>query len=143
MKSAVRSIDVDVSPERFYALITDFARYPEFVPNQTQARIQSVDGQRWRIEFVLSVARKLTYTLDLVGEPVSSLSWNLVHGDMMKANDGGWSLEPLDGGTRTKATYRLAVELAGFVPRTVANALIEKTLPATLEAFKREAERRG
>lgn len=143
MRSAVRSIDVNVPPERFYALITDFARYPEFVPNQAAARIQSTDGQRWRIEFVLSVARKLTYTLDLVGEPVSSLSWNLVHGDMMKGNDGGWTLEPLDNGTRTKATYRLAVELAGFVPRSVANALIEKTLPATLEAFKREAERRG
>ena len=47
------------------------------------------------------------------------------------------------GGARTRATYRLEVELEGFVPRSVTQILVERTLPATLEAFKKEAERRG
>lgn len=145
MKSAVHSIEVDVTPEHFYAVITDFERYPDFVPQQTDARILNADPDRqsWRVTFELSVAKKLRYTLDLKGDPGRSLDWSLVEGEWMKANVGGWTLEPLDGGRRTRAHYRLDVDLGGFVPRTVTNSLTERTLPATLEAFRKEAERRA
>lgn len=142
MKSAVRSIDIDVPIDRVYALLVDFASYPDFVPNQTRARVLDAADGRWRVDFQLSVARKLDYVLDLEGEAPTRLTWTLVEGDMMKQNDGGWTLEPIDDGARTRATYRLEVELEGFVPRSVTRILIERTLPATLEAFKKEAERR-
>lgn len=143
MKSAVRSIEIDVPPDRVYPVLLDFERYPDFVPNQTRARVLEADEGRWRVAFELSVARKLHYTLDLTGEAPSTLTWTLVEGEMMEANDGGWLLEPIDDGKRTRATYRLAVELAGFVPRSITQALVERTLPATLEAFKKEVERRA
>ncbi len=142
MKSAVRSIEIDVPIDRVYALLVDFPRYPGFVPAQTRADVVDAADGRWRVRFQLSVARKLDYTLDLVGEAPTSLSWTLVEGDMMEQNDGGWTLEPLEGGQRTRATYRLEVQLKGFVPRSVTQGLIERTLPLTLEAFKKEAERR-
>ena len=139
---AGHAVVVDVSPERLYELVCDFETYPTFVPNQSAARILSHEGDRWRVEFELTVAKRLRYVLDLVGEPGRSLSWTLVSGDMMKTNTGGWTLEPLPDG-RTHATYRIAVALKGFVPRAITRALIERTLPANLEAFRAEAERRG
>ena len=142
MTAARRSVDVNVSPERFYALLIDFESYPGFVPNQSSARIVERSENRWRVDFELSVAKKLTYTLDLVGEPNRSLRWTLVEGDMMRENDGGWTLEELPGGT-TRATYEVNVSLGGFVPRSISKALVERTMPANIDAFKREAERRG
>lgn len=142
MKSAVRSIEIDVPIDRVYALLVDFRSYPGFVPAQTRADVLEAGDGRWRVDFQLSVARKLDYILDLTGEAPKTLSWTLVEGDMMQKNHGGWTLEPIDDGKRTRATYRLAVELKGFVPRSVTQALVERTLPATLEAFKKEAERR-
>ena len=142
MKAARNFVDVQVSPERFYALLTDFSSYPSFVPNQSDVRVLSADGTRWRAEFELAVAKRLRYTLDLVGEPGKSLRWTLVEGEMLRTNEGGWSLEALpDGGTR--AYYELEVDLKGFVPRSLTRLLVERTLPANLQAFKFEAERRG
>jgi ribosome-associated toxin RatA of RatAB toxin-antitoxin module len=142
MKAARRSVEIDISPARFYALLIDFESYPGFVPNQSSARVVERGASRWRVEFELSVARKLRYTLDLVGEPERSLRWSLVQGDMMRENEGGWTLEELPGGT-TRATYEVSVSLGGFVPRSISNALVERTMPANIDAFKREAERRG
>ncbi len=139
---AGHSVDVAVSPERFYALVTDFESYPSFVPNQSAVRVLSHEADRWRAEFELSVAKTLRYVLDLEGVPGRSLRWTLVSGDMMQTNTGGWTLSAIgDGGTR--ATYDLDVALNGFVPRSITRSLIERTLPANLEAFRLEAERRG
>ena len=142
MNGARHAIEIQASADQVYDVIVDFASYPGFVPNQSATRVISSDGDRWRVEFELSVVKKLHYTLDLTGVRARTVEWTLVEGDMMKANTGRWLLEPLPDG-RTRATYEISVELRGFVPRSVSNALIEKTLPANLEAFKREAERRA
>lgn len=142
MKEARHTVEFDVPPDRVYALITDFESYPGFVPNQSGATVLEHEGDRWRVRFELAVAKTLTYVLDLEGVPGQSLRWTLVEGDMMRTNEGGWTLEALDDG-RTRATYSMDVALKGFVPRSVSRALIERTLPANMEAFKLEAARRG
>jgi ribosome-associated toxin RatA of RatAB toxin-antitoxin module len=142
MNVARHTVDISVPPERVYALITDFERYPGFVPNQSNATVLSSGDDRWRVRFELTVARKLNYVLDLTGVPNESLTWTLVEGDMMRTNEGGWKLEALeDGGTR--ASYWIEVALKGFVPRSVSRLMVERTLPANMQAFKLEAERRG
>ncbi|MCB9545063.1 MAG: SRPBCC family protein [Myxococcales bacterium] len=142
MAEATHSVVIEAPPEAVYGLVTDFESYPSFVPNQVGARIVSAEGEHaWQVEFELSVAKKLRYTLDLKGDPGRSVRWTLVAGDMMEQNVGGWTLEALPGG-KTRATYAIDVKLRGFVPRSISRALIERTLPANLDAFKREAERR-
>ena len=142
MNVARHTVEIDAPPHRVYALITDFEAYPDFVPNQSATTVLSHAGQTWQVRFELSVARKLEYVLDLEGTPDERLEWRLVQGDMMKANEGRWILEALPDG-RTRATYELEVALKGFVPRSVSRLLIERTLPANMQAFKAEAERRG
>ncbi len=136
------TVEVDVPPERMYALVTDFESYPSFVPNQSAVRVVQREGDDWNVEFELKVAKRLTYELALRGVPGESLRWSLVAGDMMDKTEGGWRFEALPEG-RTQAHYEIDVELAGFVPRSVTRALIERTLPANVHAFKLEAERRG
>lgn len=142
MAVATHSIEIDAPPAAVYAVITDFERYPSFVPNQVGATILSTGENTWQVEFELSVAKRLHYVLDLVGTPDETVRWSLVRGDMMKEMAGGWRLEALPDG-RTRAHYDIDVALKGFVPRSISRALIERTLPANMDAFKKEVERRG
>ena len=52
-------------------------------------------------------------------------------------------LEPLDEGRRTRATYCIDLDVGMFIPKSVLNTIVGNSLPATLAAFKREAEARG
>ena len=142
MEAVKQSVEINVSPHRLYEVLTDFEAYPGFVPNQSAVKILQSEDNRWRVQFELSIVKKLTYTLDLVGEPGRSLRWFLVEGDMMKSNTGGWTLEENDAG-HTLAKYEIEVLFGGFVPKSVSRSLIQKTLPSNLAAFKQEAERRA
>jgi uncharacterized membrane protein len=91
------------------------------------------------VEFTLNVIKRITYTLRLTESPGGDgLRWELVEG-MFKSNSGGWALESLPDG-RTGAVYDVEVAVGIFVPGSIVNRLVGKTLPATLKAFKRRAE---
>jgi ribosome-associated toxin RatA of RatAB toxin-antitoxin module len=135
---AEHSIEIDVPPDAMYRVITDYERYPEFLPEMETVRVVRRDGETCDVHFTLNLVKRLTYTLRLVGRPGKGLDWSLVEGGF-KANNGGWTLEALPGG-RTRASYRVHVEVGVFVPGAIANRLIGQTLPATLKNFKARAE---
>lgn len=141
MPAASRSIDVDVPPAALMAVITDFARYPRFLADMEEATVLRAEGGAWDVRFAVRIVRRIEYTLRLVRHDDTRLTWSLVEG-AFKANNGAWDLAPLDGGARTRATYTLDIDLGMFVPGSMLKTLLEHNLPATLEAFKREAEGR-
>ncbi len=141
MASAQQSIDVGVSPDAFYAVISDYEAYPEFLPLLEDVRVVRREGDVVDAEFTLHLIKRLRYTLRLDGRPGLGLSWTLLEGDFV-ANAGGWTLEPLPDGT-TRAHYRLHVEVGIFVPGAIVTRLVGRDLPQTLEAFKARAESIG
>jgi hypothetical protein len=52
-------------------------------------------------------------------------------------NEGSWLLEPLDGGARTRATYRLLTDPGGSVPGFAADLANREALPGVLQAVRR------
>jgi ribosome-associated toxin RatA of RatAB toxin-antitoxin module len=138
--TAERSIDIDVPVEKFYELITDFERYPEFLSDVLDARILSREEESYRVEFTVRVIRKVEYTLVLTGVPSERLTWTLGKPGLFKSNEGGWWLESL-GDTKTRATYRLAVSVSAFVPKAITKRLVSFTLPEMLQQWKGQAER--
>jgi len=138
VSAAVQTIEIDAPVETVYAVIVDYGRYPEFLPEIENAEVVQRDGDTVDVQFSLNLIKRLTYTLRLVGEPDRGVSWTLVEG-MFQTNDGGWNLEALDGG-RTRATYRIEVAVGVFVPGSITKRLVGSTLPTTLAAFKARAE---
>lgn len=146
MPATQRSIDIDVPPSAVMAVICDFASYPRFLPDTEEATVLRTEpAGRWTVRFAVRIIRRIEYTLLLERHEgpgaTQRLTWSLVEG-AFKANNGGWVLEPLDGGTRTRATYTLDLDIGMFVPGSVLKTLLEHNLPATLEAFKARAEGR-
>ena len=143
---AHHTLEVACSPEAFYSLVTDYESYPEFVPNQTAARILSHEegphGERWNVDLELSLVKNVRYEIAVRGTHGRSVHWELVHGNILRANVGGWIIEELPNG-HTRATLYMAVVLKGWFPKSLINMLVNKSCPKTVEAFKAEAERRA
>ena len=139
MPGAEKSIIVNTSPEVLYDVIADYEKYPEFLKDISAVRVIERSPQASVVEFTVNLIKKVDYTIRLTGERPRSVSWTLVKSSILKANNGGWTLEDLGGG-RTKATYRLELQVSMFVPGRIADSLTGSTLPATLEAFKARAE---
>ncbi len=140
MSRAEETIVIDAPLAKVWSVITDYERYPEFLPEMTSVSIVSRHDNVVVAQFNLELMMRFSYTLRLQEEPHAALRWTLDSATMMVSNSGGWQLEA--DGQKTKATYVLDVELKGLIPRSVKDRLLGMTLPQTLERFKRRAEGR-
>jgi coenzyme Q-binding protein COQ10 len=142
MSRAEETILIDAPLAKVYGIITDYERYPEFLPEMTSITIESrhdnVVVARFDLELMMM---RFSYTLRLEENAPAELSWTLGEGKMMVANNGGWKL--VAEGDKTRATYALDVELKGLIPKSVRDRLVGTTLPQTLERFKMRAEGRA
>ena len=139
MTKASRSIVIDVDPGFFYDLVCDFEKYPEFVKDMKDVRIDKQGDNEWTVTFFVNIIKKVEYTLNLKGDPGKSLMWNLAKKGFMKRNDGGWRINDLGNG-QIEAFYDVEVDLGLLAPKSIINMLISTTFPAMLKSFKKRAE---
>jgi coenzyme Q-binding protein COQ10 len=141
MPAARHDTLIDASPDQVMAVITDFESYPKFLPEMETARIIKRDGDVWDVAFSVRIVRSFSYTLQLRRVSPTQLKWHLVEG-AFKVNEGGWNLDEVDDGARTKAVYTIDLQLGMFVPGNILRSLVERSLPDTVSRFKGETERR-
>ncbi|HEX6356294.1 SRPBCC family protein [Actinophytocola sp.] len=111
---STQSIVVDARPQDVMAVIADFPAYPEWANavKSTEVLEAFEDGKAREVKFTLDAGPfKDVYTLayDWAGDGLS-VDWNLVKGQMQKAQKGQYLLTP--EGDKTRVTYTLAVQLA-------------------------------
>jgi len=123
---ATQTITIAATPERCFAVATDFEHYPEWAKDVKEANVRRRDaeGRATEVEYRTSaLGRSTHYTLeyDYSAAP-KSVSWRMLEGDIMAAIDGAYVFEPsttTPGGT--DVTYHLSIELVvplpGFVKR--------------------------
>jgi ribosome-associated toxin RatA of RatAB toxin-antitoxin module len=141
MASARKSVDIDVPLERFFEVLQDYARYPEFLPEVKAIRLGPRVGATVEVTYKLDVKLKvIEYTLQHVEKQPDRIDWHLVRGEFMKSNDGSWTLARLEGGGTT-ATYAIELNLGALVPHSLEKALAEQGLPNMLANFKARAEK--
>ena len=139
MAKASKSVVINVAPETFYGVIIDFDKYPQFIKDMKEVRIDKAEKNEWIVTFWVSIIKKVEYTLNLKGIPGKELTWSLTKKGFMKTNDGGWYLKEI-GKNKTEATYTVDVDLGLFAPKSVVNMLISTSFPAMLKNFKDYAE---
>jgi ribosome-associated toxin RatA of RatAB toxin-antitoxin module len=142
---STQSIEVEAPPERVMAVIADFPSYPEWAKQvrETEVLAEDEQGRAKQVKLTLDAGPiKDVYTLEYDWSADGrEVSWHLVKGQMQKAQDGRYQLEPIDGGTRV--TYTLSVELMlpmiGMLRRK-AEAMVMHT---ALRELKRRVEERA
>ena len=66
---------------------------------------------------------------------IYACSWSLFVGNLRK-NRGEWKVEPF-GDNRTQLTYRVEIDVGGFVPKFVVEEFTNQTLPQIIAAVRR------
>jgi ribosome-associated toxin RatA of RatAB toxin-antitoxin module len=139
MAKTERSVVIRASPEKVFEVISDFEKYPEFLPEVKKVKVESAQGGIKDVTYTIDIKAKLiSYTLRHTPKPPHELSWTMVRGEMMKGNDGAWVLKPVAEGT--EATYKIDLRLGALVPSMVERKLAEQSLPGLLGNFKKRIE---
>jgi uncharacterized membrane protein len=123
---STQSIVVDAPAADVMAVIADFPSYPQWVAAARTVEVLETgdDGRARRVRFVIDAQIiKDDYTLDYSWDGDRSVSWTLVSSQIMKRQDGSYTL--VETGGRTEVTYTIT---------------IESSIPA-FGLFKRKAEK--
>lgn len=142
MAQASKTVTVNVSPEKLFDVISDYEKYPEFLPEVKKVKVEGGQGSIKEVTYTVDIkAKVINYTLKHTAERPAKLSWTMVKGEMMKGNDGAWTLKPGAQPGTTEATYTIDLKLSSLVPGFIEKALAEQQLPGLLSNFKARAEK--
>jgi ribosome-associated toxin RatA of RatAB toxin-antitoxin module len=139
MPGATRTIVINAPVEKVYDVITQYERYPEFLPEVKEVRVANRQGSTLELHYKVDVVKTVRYSIRVTEERPRRMAWSFIEGEVMRDNKGSWLLEP-EGEGKTRATYNVEMALGLLVPKAVVNALVDTSLPKMLEAFKRRAE---
>ncbi|MFE3289812.1 SRPBCC family protein [Rhodococcus sp. NPDC059234] len=129
------SITVAAPHDRVMDVIADYDAYPEWVAAAKSVEVLSTDrrGRAQQVRFVLDAGMvKDTYVLEFDwAADGRSVSWELVSGEIQKAQSGSYTLEPQPDGS-TVVTYELTVDLnipmIGLFKRKAEKAITDTAL---------------
>jgi coenzyme Q-binding protein COQ10 len=142
MAQASKSVTVNVPPEKFFEVVADYAKYPEFLPEVKKVVVGAGQGDAKDVTYTVDIkAKVINYTLRHTAERPNVLRWTMIKGEMMKGNDGSWTLKPGAKPDTTDATYNIDLRLSALVPGFIEKALAEQSLPSLLANFKARAEK--
>lgn len=128
------------TPEQFFAVVTDYEKYPEFLSEVKSCKVIETKGNKKLVEFHVSVIKSFSYRLWMSETPGSRVSWTLESGDLFKTSTGSWDISA-DGEGKTKATYAVDATFKIFVPGPVAKALVNVNLPNMMNAYRERVKK--
>ncbi|MEO6351528.1 MAG: SRPBCC family protein [Burkholderiaceae bacterium] len=137
---------VRATPQQTWAVLTDYGRLSEFVPDLLSSKLLSRCGdeaiieQQGSVGFIF-VRQPIHLVVRVTEHPFSMLEVALVEGDM-KHYASRWELAPLELGAGTRISYRGSLEPDFFVPLLLGRAMVQADVRKMLTAVVAEVERR-
>ena len=132
------------APEKVFAVLTDHAKFPEFMPHLESVQIlrRSEHGER-ALQVVNAVVSKARYALDYAWDAAAlrvdyALAEDVPHD--IRAARGHWQLWPFEGGTLIE--YETQADLGRPVPGFVRRYLAGRGAKNAVEAVRDRAANR-
>ena len=142
---AEHTVEIDAPIETCFGAIIDYETFPKWQGAVVDTEVLDWDskgrGKRVRL-FIDAKVRKVDYTLDYSYDEPERIEWDFVEGNGINGADGHYLFEDL-GGDRTRATYKLGLEVGIPLPGPVARRAHKTTLKGSVDDLKTEAERRA
>jgi polyketide cyclase/dehydrase/lipid transport protein len=135
--------EVAGSVDDCFAVLTDFAAYPEWSSPITECRVvdRHPDGLARRVAFALDMTLKtVRYVLEYTYDPPHGATWRLVEGDL-NGVEGSYRFDAADGATT--ATCTQAIDLGFWVPGLLRRTFERKALQDSVEEFRKAVEARA
>jgi hypothetical protein len=142
---AEHTVEIDAPIETCFGAIIDYETFPKWQGAVVDTEVLDWDskgrGKRVRL-FIDAKVRKVDYTLDYSYDEPQRIEWDFVEGNGINGADGHYLFEDL-GDDRTRATYKLGLEVGIPLPGPVARRAHKTTLKGSVDDLKKEAERRA
>ena len=139
---AEREIEIDAPPQACFDALLAFETWPDWQPAIKSATVHERDaeGRGSLVEFSAdAVVKTIRYTVRYEYDPPGRMAWKLVEGSVKKG-DGEFRFEPLDGGARTHAVYRLDTDLGFYVPGPLLKKGTEQLMGGVVRGLKERVE---
>ena len=130
---STQSISIDAPAADVMAVIADFDAYPQWVSAAKQVEVVEPgdDGRARRVHFIIDAGPvKDDYLLDYTWDGDRKVSWTLVKGQMMKRQEGSYTLAEKNGST--EVTYAITIDLSvpmlGMIKRKAEKVILDTAL---------------
>ena len=140
MKTVHKSVLLWYSAEEMFALVTDVARYPAFLPWCDQASVMAAGdaGMTARVGISFGGIRQAFTTCNR-HVPGREVSMELVDGPFSKL-DGRWQFTPLGEGQRAcKVDFSLSYDFSSRTLALLVGPVFDKIAGSLVEAFVKRA----
>jgi ribosome-associated toxin RatA of RatAB toxin-antitoxin module len=132
-EQSTQSIVVDAPPADVMAVIADFPAYPQWVTAAKKVEVleDGPGGRAKQVHFVIDAgAIRDDYVLDYTWDDDRQVSWSLVKGQMMKRQEGSYTL--VERGGSTEVTYAITIDLSvpmlGMIKRKAEKVILDTAL---------------
>ena len=132
-EQSTQSITVDAPAAEVMAVIADFPAYPQWVSAAKTVEVLETgdDGRARQVHFVIDAgAIRDDYVLDYTWDDDRKVSWTLVKGQMMKRQEGSYTLA--EKGGSTEVTYAITIDLSvpmlGMIKRKAEKVILDTAL---------------
>ncbi len=142
MKTVNKSVAIWYSPEEMFALVTDVARYPQFLPWCDHARVLTEDEQGMTAEVGIALGGiKKAFVTRNTHEAGRRVQMELVEGPFSQL-DGDWQFHPVGDGSERACRVELTLRY-GFDSRALAalvGPVFDRIAATLVDAFIKRAE---
>jgi ribosome-associated toxin RatA of RatAB toxin-antitoxin module len=142
MKTVNKSVLIWYSPQEMYALVTDVAGYPQFLPWCDHTRVMDASEQGMTVEMgILFSGLRQTFVTVNEHVPGQQVKIRLKSGPFSRL-DGTWNFVPLGQGEQRACRVELTLNY-GFDNATLARLVgpvFDKIAASMVDAFVKRAE---
>jgi carbon monoxide dehydrogenase subunit G len=128
------------SRARVFGILTDYAKYTQWLPGCEQCVVVSSQGAFTKAEIVLVSPRRLEATLHFESRVNEAIQYQMTGAKEIKTYAGVYRLSDAADGRGTVLFSELELE-ARSIPRFVSDGIAKKALKDSGEALKRYIER--
>jgi ribosome-associated toxin RatA of RatAB toxin-antitoxin module len=142
--ATLAALKVAATPDAVFAVLTDCAAAPAWMPHLVECRILETDATGTSELIAHRVhygwfAPRIDYVFRVLLRDRRSITFENVSGDLAQ-NDGIWALETAADGTSTIVTYTVRTRPKFYVPQWLYRRAVRAELPGMLRALRQRAE---
>ena len=143
MKNIHKSVLIWYSPQEMFLLVTDVARYPEFLPWCDHASVKQTTADGMVAEIGMGVAGlKQAFTTRNTHVENRSVQMQLVNGPFSSLS-GGWTFSPVGDGTERACKVELDLNygFSNAALSAVVGPVFDKIAASLVDAFVARAQK--
>jgi carbon monoxide dehydrogenase subunit G len=127
------TVEVDAPPAQVYALVTDFAHWPQLLGDVQSVKVERGGSRDARVRFHSKILDH-TVTVQFDNDPGHTIRFVGVEGPPGGRAKGSYVLEPLDNGKRTRVHASFYLDVVGVASVFVGDAKLRNMREAKLRA---------